>query len=129
VRREDPLDVRESVYTEGRLSADLRGLLGALAGRLRPRLPHRESVDAARRLYYDVLQEASQRGIERRAGETPLELSPRLVATFRAETPREITHVFDDVRYGSRPPPIEDVERLRGEWEELSAQPRISSGK
>ena len=129
IRREDPSDVRESIYTEGRLSADLRGLLGSLAGRLHRRVHLRRSLDPARRLYFDVLHEASERGVARRTGETPLELSPRLVATFEIETPRRITQVFEDVRYGSRPPPVEEVDRLREEWEAEVAQPRTSSGK
>jgi hypothetical protein len=129
VRRENPQDVRESVYTEGRLSADLRDLLGSLLGRLRPSIHLREGLDPARRLYFDVLHAASERGIERRAGETPLELSPRLVAAFRAETPREVTHLFVDVRYGSRAATSDQVERLRKEWEGLGNQPSASSGK
>jgi hypothetical protein len=117
-RREAPQEVKESIYQEGRLASDLGSLLGSLIGKLRPNFHlGGENLDPARRLYYDVLSAAEQRGVERQTGETPLELSPRLESTFAASTPRQITEVFDDVRYGALPPPAEEVQRLRQEWE------------
>ncbi len=119
-RRQRPGEVKESTYHEGRLSADLSDLLGSLLGRLRPRSRPAEELDPARRLYHDVLAAAEQRGVRRRADQTPLELAPRLDDTFAAETPGRITAAFDDARYGQLSPPPDDVRRLREEWEGLS---------
>jgi hypothetical protein len=127
VRRSAPEGVKESIYSEGRLAMDLGNMLGSLLGRLRPNLHFGgPQLDPARRLYFDVLKAAGERGVERRSGETPLELSPRLEREFAAETPQRITQVFDDVRYGALPPPAEEVQRLRLEWEgvEKSTEPR-----
>ncbi len=114
--------VRESTYQEGRLGADLGSLLGGLVGRLRPGSHRRDQTEAMRRLYFEVLTAAGRRGIERRVAETPLELSPRLDSAFAAPTPGRITLAFDEVRYGGRPPPPAEIERLRDEWEALQSK-------
>jgi hypothetical protein len=116
-KREGATEVRESTYVEGRLGADLGDMLGALIGRLRPSFHRTEQLDAARRLYFEMLNEGAQRGVERRKGETPLELSPRLEHAITPETPARITSVFDDTRYGGAAPPEEELRRLRREWE------------
>lgn len=116
-KRDDAESVKESMYQEGRLAGDLGGFLGNILGRLRPNLGFGGRADPARRLYYDVLSAAANRGIERRPGETPLELAPRIEATFGAGPPSKITHMFDDVRYGSLTPSDAEVERLRNEWD------------
>jgi hypothetical protein len=119
-RRVPPSDEqKESTYEEGRLGADLGNLVSSLLGRLRPVFPAGRGLDPARRLYFDMLQAAANRGIERRPTETPLDIAPRLNQTYAAPTPGEITGVFDDVRYGRLPVPPEDVRRLREEWERL----------
>jgi len=121
-RRADPTAVKESIYTEGRLAADLGSMLGNLLGRLRPNLHlDRPEIDAASRLYFDVLATAHDRGIDRKPTETPLELAPRLDATFASDAPRQITDLFDDVRYGTKPPPPDEVQRLRTAWESAKA--------
>ena len=118
-RREAPNEVRESLYQEGRLTSDLGNLIGSLLGRFRGGRAGGRDLDAVRRLYFDVLHAAHDRGLERRASETPLELAPRLTSLFAAETPRQITAAFDDARYGGLPPPASEVEQLRAEWEEI----------
>jgi len=120
LRRARPGEVKESTYQEGRLGADLGDLLGSVLGRLRPHArASRDQLDPARRLYFEMLAEGAQRGVERQPPETPLELAPRLSETFAAETPARITSVFDEVRYGGAPPPEDEVRRLRQEWERL----------
>jgi hypothetical protein len=115
-----PGELKESTYAEGRLASDLGSLLGSVLGRLRPNLRFGGGeADPARRLYFDMLTAASQRGVERRPMETPLELSPRLERTFAPTTPAEITRLFDDSRYGHLQAPPEEVRRLREDWDRL----------
>jgi Domain of unknown function (DUF4129) len=114
-----PDEQKESTYEEGRLGADLGNLVSSLLGRFRPVFPAGRNLDPARRLYFEMLQAAANRGVERRPTETPLDIAPRLNQTFAAPTPGEITGVFDDVRYGRMPVPPEEVRRLREDWERL----------
>jgi hypothetical protein len=111
-------DGRESVYSEGRLGADLGNLFNSIfrrgGGSHVPR-----SNEPVRRLYFEMLAAAEARGVERRPTETPLDLAPRLQSTFRSETPGEITGLFDDVRYGAVEADEAEVRRLRTQWEGL----------
>jgi hypothetical protein len=119
LRRARPGEVKESTYQEGRLQADLSDLLNSMLGRLRPKgRPPGVEMDAARRLYFDMLAAGAERGVERQPPETPLELAPRLGQTFAAETTSRITTLFDDVRYGDAPVRDDEVKRLRDEWEQ-----------
>ena len=119
-KEQRPGELKESTYTEGRLASDLGNLLGSVLGRLRPNARAGSGeADPARRLYFDMLAAAAQRGVERRPVETPLEFSPRLERTFAPATPAEITRIFDDSRYGHLQAPQEEVRRLREEWERL----------
>jgi hypothetical protein len=74
-------------------------------------------MDPTRKLYFDMLDSASHKGVERRSGETPLELAPRLNETFATAAPSRITALFDDVRYGGAAPSEDEARRLRREWE------------
>jgi hypothetical protein len=113
-----PGEVRESTYQEGRLATDLGNLLDNFFGRFRR--SHTAGIaDPARRLYFEMLDAAAARGVERRPMETPLELSPRIARTFGGETPPRITSLFDDVRYGSVRANEDEVRRLRDEWERV----------
>jgi uncharacterized protein DUF4129 len=112
--------VRESTYSEGRLGQDLGDMLNSFFGRFLGRSRQAQGqTEPVRRLYFEMLDAAADRGVERRPMETPLELAPRLTRTFNAPAPAEITRVFDDVRYGAIPPSEEEVRRLRDEWERL----------
>ncbi len=118
-RRLGPREIKESTYREGRLGADIGDFVGSLLGRLRPNLHFGgDHLDAVRRLYFDMLAAAAQRGVERRPAETPLELSPRLSSAFATETPSRVTSLFDDARYGGLAPPEDTLRRLRAEWEQ-----------
>lgn len=116
-KRPPALTTKESTYVEGRLREDLGGFLGSLLGKLRPRFSFGES-EPVRRLYYDMLDEASRRNIQRREAQTPLELAPVLDAAFGPPTPTRITAMFDDARYGGLTPPEAEVRALRQEWEQ-----------
>ncbi len=118
-RNTEPGELKESVYSEGRLASDLGDLLGSMLGRFRPRGGPGRLREPVRRLYFEMLAAAETRGVERRPIDTPLELSPRLETTFASATPGEITGLFDDVRYGAHEPPETEVRRLRDEWERL----------
>jgi hypothetical protein len=119
-RRLTPSELKESTYSEGRLASDLGDLLGSMLGRFRPRGGTGARIsEPVRRLYFEMLAAGEARGIERKPVDTPLELAPRLERTFAAETPRQITGLFDDVRYGAHQPSEDEVRRLREEWERL----------
>jgi hypothetical protein len=119
-RRDDALEVKESTYKEGRFGADVSGLLGSFFGRLRSPLRFGDNLDPARRLYFDMLGAAHQKGVERRPGETPLELRPRIDEAIGAGSPEKITSVFERVRYASMTATPDEVEALRREWESRS---------
>jgi hypothetical protein len=116
-RKPEAGDDRESVYTEGRLAADLGNWLGSVFRRRGGRRV--EASEPVRRLYFDMLTKAEARGVQRSPTETPLDLAPRLQSTFRSEAPVEITTLFDDVRYGALPADEEEVRRLRAQFEGL----------
>jgi hypothetical protein len=112
-------EVRESTYQEGRLAADLGNLIDSFFGRFRGRGIGAGVTDPARRLYFDMLNAAANRGVERRPTETPLEFSPRIGRTFSGPVPGEITQLFADARYGAVRAPDEQVRRLRDDWEHI----------
>ena len=118
-RRKPEGELKESVYSEGRLAADLSDFLGSMLGRLRPRGGAPRQSEPVRRLYFEMLSAGEARGVARRPVDTPLEIAPRLQTTFASATPGEITGLFDEVRYGAHDPSAEDVRRLREEWERL----------
>jgi hypothetical protein len=115
-KRDAALTTKDSTYTEGRLGADLGNFLGNMLGRLRPSFSFGES-EPVRRLYYDMLDEASHHDIHRREAQTPMELAPALDAAFGPPTPTRITAMFDDARYGGLTPSEAEVKALREEWE------------
>jgi hypothetical protein len=115
-KRQDAQTTKESTYSEGRLGQDLGNLIGSLLGRLRPGFRFGDS-EPVRRLYNDMLDEASRRDIHRREAQTPLELAPVLDAAFGPPTPTRITAMFDDARYGGLTPPASEVNTLREAWE------------
>ena len=116
----NPDEARESTYQEGRLANDLGDMLSNFLGRFRGHgRQSDDQVEPARRLYFEMLDTAAARGVERRPMETPLELVPRINRTISGSTPGEITRLFDDVRYGALPPSDEELRRLREAWEQL----------
>ena len=116
-KRPESSDNKESVYTDGRLAADLGNLIGSLFHRRGGR--EVRANEPVRRLYFEMLAAGEARGVQRRPTDTPLDLAPRLQSTFRSETPGEITGLFDDVRYGGLEAEEDEVRRLRTQWEGL----------
>jgi hypothetical protein len=116
-KRPESSDNKESVYTDGRLAADLGNLIGSLFHRRGGRVVR--ANEPVRRLYFEMLAAGEARGVQRRPTDTPLDLAPRLQSTFRSETPGEITGLFDDVRYGGLEAEEDEVRRLRTQWEGL----------
>ena len=82
-------------------------------------LLHGYGLTAERWMTFANVAAGADRGVERRVGETPLELAPRLDEMFRATTPARITSAFDDARYGGVSPPQEEVAQLMDEWKRL----------
>jgi hypothetical protein len=116
-------EVREEVAPEaanplGDLRAMLAGALGRLRGRAGP-----ESRDAIGRLYVSMLRRAEARGLSRPQAATPLEFAPRLEEHFGAPVPGAISRSYSSARYGARPPPGEELERLRVQWGEIERGP------
>ena len=120
-RRETESDeVRESTYQEGRLASDLGEMLNSFFGRFRGHGRQAAAqTEPVRRLYFEMLDAAADRGVERRPMETPLELVPRINRTISGPVPVEITRVFDDARYGAIAPPEAELQRLREAWDSL----------
>jgi hypothetical protein len=116
-RRDDALEVKESTYQAGRFGADVGGFLGNLIGRLRAPIHFGDHLDPPRRLYFDMLNAAHHRGVDRRPGETPEELRPRIDTALGAGPPEKITSLFERVRYASLSASPDEVEALRREWE------------
>jgi hypothetical protein len=114
-----PEEARESTYQEGRLASDLGDMLSSFFGRFRGHRQADVPQEPVRRLYFEMLDTAAARGVERRPMETPLELTPRINRTISGPIPADITHLFDDVRYGAHPPSEEDLRRLRDAWDKL----------
>lgn len=119
-RLKRPDGVRESTYQEGRLGADLGDLWGNVLGRFRRQGSQADAqAEPVRRLYFELLEAAAERGVERRPMETPLEMAPRFDRVFSSQTPSEITALFDEVRYGGAPASEAELKRLREAWERL----------
>lgn len=115
-----PEEARESVYQEGRLGSDLSDMLSSFLGRFRGSSRQADAqTEPVRRLYFEMLDVAAERGVERRPMETPLELVPRINRTIGGPVPAEITHAFEDARYGGLAPTEDEVRRLREEWERI----------
>jgi hypothetical protein len=113
-------EARESTYQDGRLASDLGDMLSNFLGRFRGQQRQADGqVEPVRRLYFEMLDVAAARGVERRPMETPLELVPRINRTISGPTPSEITRMFDDTRYGDVSPAEDEVQRLREDWERL----------
>jgi hypothetical protein len=122
-------EVRESVYSEGSLGADLSALLRGMFGRLgrgdeqrEPPLP--AGILRLRRLYVRVLDDAATRGTVRPPPATPHEFSPSLTSAFHSPVPDRLSERFAAGRYGHVEPSREEVaalERAVAEMEKGSA--------
>lgn len=116
-------ELKESAYQHGRLASDLSDLWQNLIARLRPNVHiGRDHLDPVRKLYFEVVDEAEQRGVRRRPAQTPNEFAPSLDRAFLGPAPGHITEAFDDARYGAQPPPEPEIRRLRKEWDDLRRQ-------
>ena len=68
------------------------------------------------RLYLDLLDDASSRGLDRPESKTSSEFEPELVETYRDNFPKQITKLFEEERYASRHARLEDVTKAREIW-------------
>ena len=109
-------DRREDVEAASSLGADLGAILGALGRRIRR--PGRATTSVPiRRLYFDLMDRAGARGVERAPSQTPLQLAPMLDAAFASDVPSAITTAFIESRYGERTIDETAVRRLRERFE------------
>jgi hypothetical protein len=115
-----PTHSRESVYEQGRIAADLGGLLGGLIDRFRPGGHRRAYLDPIRRLYHEMLAEAAHRGAPRPEHVTPIEFAAVLEERFRSPLPGRISTVFAAARYGGHVADTRVVDGLREEWQALA---------
>ena len=106
---------------EGAFADDLSDLFGMLGNRFRRRRD-RQSAVAIHRLYVEMLDHASEHGIDRPPATTPLQFAPVLDARYRSGLPTDITLAFADSRYGAREIDRTRVDDLRRRWDELGGR-------
>lgn len=127
--RQNEDEERESLWSDGVLGEELQDLMMRLVGRLRPG-PGGPSLAALGRdprgillrVYYQLLQLAARRGVERPAWQTPAEFQSSLVAAFPGGDVQitRITQGFIGARYDPLPPEQEVAARVEQDWEELN---------
>jgi hypothetical protein len=113
-RARDARELREDVEPESTLSLDLVAMLGSLGRRFRrERTPDAIPI---RRLYFDLLDAAEDRGLERPPYATPLQFAPTLDARFGSSVPSQISAAFVESRYAGRDLPPDRVHTLQERW-------------
>ncbi len=116
---EDDVDSREEVGADG-LGGGLGSLLASTLGRLRDRFSGGlRGGDAVGRLYMSMLRLAEDQGLPRPAAATPAEFAPNLDAHFASSVPSAISLSYATARYGGRPAPGDEVDRLTIQWREV----------
>ncbi len=119
-RRHDEVDeIREEVESSGPLG-DLRSMFAGAFGRLRVRSGGPTGRDPIGRLYLSMLRHAMRQGLARPPSDTPLEFAPRLEEHFGSSVPGAVSRAFAKARYGSRPPPPDELAELRVRWEQVA---------
>ena len=114
-RKPDDRECREDIEPASSLRDDLGDLLGTFARRFR-RAPRAQTAVQIRRLYFEMLDVAAVRGLERPPAATPMQFAPVLNAHFRSDTPAAISSAFAASRYGELPVDPETVSDLRSRW-------------
>lgn len=111
VARDDALNVTIA----GGLGADLRAFWrGLLPGGGRPHTRRPDSAIA--RLYLETTARSARQGRPRAPAETPREFAPALEATLGQPVTREISHAFQEARYGAHEPGATVVAELDRRW-------------
>lgn len=116
--RGDARERRESVEAASSLGDDLRALFGAIRHLGRSHRAYPSGVEV-RRLYYDMLEQAREGGLERPPPATPMQFIPALRAHFGSDTPWAITGAFIESRYGEHDVDAARVRALRDAWHRL----------
>ncbi|MEX2226320.1 MAG: DUF4129 domain-containing protein [Dehalococcoidia bacterium] len=111
----DPREQREDIEPASSLAGDLASLIGALGRRFRRGEGAASSV-AVRRLYFDMLSAAEERGLERSPSLTPLQFAPALDAEFASDAPSAISAAFVESRYAGHTIDEVRVRMLRQRW-------------
>lgn len=121
----------EETYTEVRGSSQ-SGSLASLFGRIVPRPRSREeswdwlSQSRAYELFARTLDDARVRGVDRFAGQTPIEFGDDAGRRLQASPFPDIADSFDRTRYGRHEPDdgsLDDLERRLDEWEQAHPLP------
>lgn len=120
-RASDANEEREDL--EPSLRDELGALLGAVGRRFRRR-PGDASAVAIRRLYFEMLAAAEDRGLPRAPSQTPSQFAPALDRRFASAVPSQISAAFVESRYAGRA--IDDlrVRALREGWRAALAAAR-----
>lgn len=109
-RRDDPNETREDI--EPAAAAPRGSMFGAIGRRFRG--GGRESTSVAvRKLYFEMLDVARERGLERPPWATPLQFAGALDANFGSSVGSEISAAFVESRYGEREVADDRVRELR----------------
>ena len=109
-------EMRESIWGERAVGADLRAAWQALRRRL-SRTPQRRADTPIAELYFTMEAAAAARGGARRPAETPIQFAQRVRHAFRSDLPDEISRRFGEERYGGRGASREEVQQLATAWE------------
>jgi hypothetical protein len=117
----DDREHREDIEPASTLREDLADMFGALMARFR-RAARPQSAVQIRRLYFEMLEVAASRGLERPAATTPLQFAPVLDAHFRSATPSAISRAFAASRYGELPFDPSHVRELRAMWDRIQRE-------
>jgi hypothetical protein len=116
--QEDERERREDLEPASTLMGDLGDMVGAFARRFR-RGQRAQSAVQIRRLYFEMLDAAAARGLERPAAATPLQFAPALDAHFASGVPSSISRAFAASRYGEVAIDGGEVDALRNTWDRL----------
>jgi hypothetical protein len=116
--RQDDRERREDIEPSSTLLGDLGDMFGAFTRRFR-RGPRPQSAVQIRRLYFEMLEAAEVRGLERPASATPLQFAPALDAHFGSDAPSSISRAFAASRYGEVAIDAGEVRELRSSWNRI----------
>ena len=104
--------------TAGSMGEDIGALLRSLFHRGPPK--RSATGEGVIRLYSEVLLKASDKGLDRPAGETPAEFAPELADTFNTPVTDDITAAFQEARYAGRDPDPHALADLERRWRQVT---------
>ena len=111
---------RESIWEDADLLGDLKAGLAGLRDRFRRAAPPPEPDARIAALYYEMLEHAAGRGVNRAPARTPAQFAGALERAYDSPLPAEISAAFAEFRYAGREPSGAGINRLEAGWRRLS---------